>query len=191
MLRRFRNGQDFRAYENLNTSSSDSESTTTTTSEYSGESEEEEVDDDNDQVMDTDEEADVVDATKKPYRFFVFDIECSQDEETRPEQFKHRPILICAEMICTECISAGVKIGGANDNNINIPRPVGCVCKGTERMLRRLRAFVVPETDGRCFRFNNFEDANKNPIDDMLDFLTKRAPENAITIALSHNGLIG
>lgn len=186
MLRRFCADQDFHDYENI-ADSSDSESFSIS-SEDSGNEEEEEQREDEDMTMDMNDDVDVVDVTKA-YRFFVFDVECSQDEEAKPGQFKHRPMLICAEMICTECISAGIVIGGINNrNNINIPRPAGCVCKGGDRMMRRFRGFVVPETEGRCFRFDNFDDADKNPVDDMLDFLTKRAPQNAITIALSHNG---
>lgn len=133
-----------------------------------------------------------IETSTKPYRFFVFDIECSQDEEMSPGRFKHRPMLVCAELICTECIKAGIKIGNNNNDdnrdNMNPQRPVNCVCKGAERMRRSLRNCVVPGSEGRCFRFDNFDDSSKNPIDGMLNFLTKRAPSNAITIALSHNG---
>lgn len=181
MLRRFCANQGFHDH-GIIEDSSDSESSSISSEESENEEDEEEM------TMDMNEDVNVVDTTK-PYRFFVFDVECSQDEEARPGQFKHKPMLICAEMICTECINAGIIIGGVNNqNNINIPRPVGCVCKGGDRMMRRFRGFVVPETEGRCFRFDNFDDAGKNPIDDMLDFLTKRAPQNSITIALSHNG---
>ena len=37
----------------------------------------------------------------KPYRYFIFDIECSQSEEVEAGKFKHVPLLICAELICT------------------------------------------------------------------------------------------
>lgn len=134
------------------------------------------------------DDAALADGTK-PYRFFVFDIECGQEEEAQPGKFRHQPMLICAEMICTECIKVGISIGrNNNNNNINPPRPPTCVCKGAERMRRAMRCHVVPDTDGRCFRFDNFDSPQSSPVDLMLNFLTKRAPSNAITVALSHNG---
>lgn len=124
-----------------------------------------------------------VDGTK-PYRFFVFDIECGQEVEVKPGHFRHQPMLICAELICTECINAGINVG----SNTNPPRPSTCVCKGAERMRRSMRRHVVPDTEGRSFRFDNFDAPETNPVDLMLDFLTKRSHSKAVTVALSHNG---
>lgn len=183
MLQRFQERSD-----TLSTSASDSDSSSEASS--TSEDEEEEVDVDGEEDEDDLDDGESTDPLK-PYRYFVFDIECSQDEQVKPGQFKHRPMLICAELICTACISAGIQIGTCvnnNNNNISQERPQNCVCGGADRMQRAMRPFVVPNTDGRCFRFDNFDEPDQNPVDKMLDFLTKKAPKNAITIALSHNG---
>ena len=121
-----------------------------------------------------------------PYRYFIFDIECAQEAEVQPGRFKHEPLLVCAELICTECIKEGIKIG-ANDNP---PRPDTCICKGAEFINHRVRRWVVPGSDGRQFQFHNFDDANINPLDEMLNFLCNHGPKECATLALSHNGII-
>ena len=121
----------------------------------------------------------------KPYRYFVFDIECTQDEEVQPGRFKHHPLLVCAELICTECITAGVKIDGTD----NPPRPDKCICRGAGFINHRVRRWVVPDSDGRKFRFHNFDDATINPFDEMLNFLCNHGPKETNTLALSHNGI--
>ena len=55
-------------------------------------------------------------------------------------------------------------------------------------MRRSMRRHVVPDTEGRSFRFDNFDAPETNPVDLMLDFLTKRSHSKAVTVALSHNG---
>ena len=121
-----------------------------------------------------------------PYRYFIFDIECVQEAEVQPGRFKHEPLLVCAELICTECIKIGIKIG-ANDNP---PRPDKCICKGAEFINHRVRRWVVPGSDGRQFQFHNFDDASINPLDEMLNFLGNYGPKECATLALSHNGII-
>ena len=66
----------------------------------------------------------------KPYRFVFFDVECAQENEIQPGRFKHEPLLLCAEEICSRCIEIGVKIGA----KINHKRPPGCVCRNAEKM---------------------------------------------------------
>ena len=120
----------------------------------------------------------------KPYRYFVFDIECAQENEMQPGRFKHEALLVCAELICTECISSGIRIGAVD----NPPRPDTCICKGADFINRRVRHWVVPNTDGRQFQFHNFNDPNIQPLDEMLNFLCNHGPKNTSTLALSHNG---
>ena len=120
----------------------------------------------------------------KPYRYFVFDIECSQEDEIQPGRFKHEALLVCAELICTECINNGIRIGAAN----NPLRPDTCICKGADFINHRVRRWVVPNTDGRQFQFHNFDDPNIQPLDEMLNFLCNHGPKNTSTLALSHNG---
>jgi hypothetical protein len=120
-------------------------------------------------------------------RYFAFDIECSQEEEMvgKPGVYKHRPILVCAEIICTVCISAGVRIG-----HVDSPaRPPGCCCNDSPRLNWRARRWLVPNTDGRRFQFHSFDDANIDPVGEMLSYLTNHGPKTVPTIALSHNGL--
>lgn len=121
----------------------------------------------------------------KPYRYFIFDIECMQDEETQPGRFKHEAILVCAELICTECIASGIKIDGED----NPRRPDTCICRGSEFINHRARRWVVKESDGRKFQFHNFDDAKINPLDEMLNFLCNHGPTRTNTLALSHNGM--
>ena len=124
-------------------------------------------------------------ATKaKLYRYFIFDIECAQENEVQPGRFKHEALLVCAELICTECIDNGIRIGAAG----NPPRPDTCICKGAELINRRVSRWVVPNTDGRQLQFHNFDDARINPLDEMLNFLCNHGPKETNTLALSHNG---
>ena len=122
----------------------------------------------------------------KPYRYFIFDIECEQSNEVTPGQFKHVPLLICAELICTECIAAGIKIGRSEADNP--PRPEKCICKGADTIYGRGRQWVMPNSGGRQFAFHAFDDARINPVDEMLDFLSHHGPLKTNTLALSHNG---
>ena len=121
---------------------------------------------------------------QKPYRYFIFDIECTQENEVQPGRFKHEAILVCAELICTECIKAGIKIG----SDSNPPRPESCICKGADFINRRVQRWVVPNSEGRQFQFHNFDDASINPLDEMLNFLCNHGPKETNTMALSHNG---
>ena len=121
---------------------------------------------------------------QKPYRYFIFDIECTQENEVQPGRFKHEAILVCAELICTECIKVGIKIG----SDSNPPRPESCICKGADFINNRVRRWVVPNSDGRQFQFHNFDDASINPLDEMLNFLCNHGPKETNTLALSHNG---
>ena len=136
-------------------------------------------DDDSDDVRSTS-------AKKKaaPYRLFIFDIECAQENEVQPGRFKHEALLVCAELTCTECINYGIRIG-AEDNP---PRPATCICKGAEFINHRVRRWVVPNTEGRQFQFHNFDDPNISPVDEMLNFLCNHGPKETSTLALSHNG---
>ena len=120
----------------------------------------------------------------KPYRYFIFDIESTQENEIQPGRFKHEALLVCAELICTECISAGIKI----DANNNPPRPSSCICKGADFINHRVRRWVVPNSDGQQFQFHNFDDHHINPLDEMLNFLCNHGPKETNTLALSHNG---
>ena len=80
-------------------------------------------------------------ATKAaPYRYFIFDIECAQENEVSAGRFKHEALLVCAELICTECINKGIRIG-VDDNP---PRPATCICKGADSINHRARRWVVP-----------------------------------------------
>ena len=143
-----------------------------------------------DNETDTDEEeGETEDLSKnkfkaKPYRYFVFDIECTQDEEVQPGRFKHQPLLVCAELICTECIASGIKI----DGTYNPERPETCICRGAGFINYRARRWVVPHSDGRKFQFHNFDDANISPLDEMLNFLCNHGPKETNTLALSNNG---
>ena len=123
----------------------------------------------------------------KPYRYFIFDIECSQSEEVEVGRFKHVPILICAELICTECIAAGIKVGRSTTENP--ARPDTCICKGADTITGRARQWVVPNSGGRQFAFHSFDDGRINPVDEMLTFLTHHGPLKTNTVALSHNGI--
>ena len=126
-------------------------------------------------------------ATKAaPYRYFIFDIECAQENEVSAGRFKHEALLVCAELICTECINKGIRIG-VDDNP---PRPATCICKGADSINHRARRWVVPNTDGRQFQFHNFDDSNISPVDEMLNFLCNHGPKETYTLALSHNGTI-
>ena len=147
-----------------------------------------ETDDETDK--DTDDDDDESTSTSptpkaKPYRYFIFDIECAQENEVQPGRFKHEALLVCAELICTECIKEGIKIGADN----NPPRPATCICKGADFINHRVRRWVVPDSDGRQFQFHNFDDARINPLDEMLNFLCNHGPKNTATLALSHNGI--
>lgn len=121
----------------------------------------------------------------RPYRYFIFDIECSQDNEFTPGRFKHVPMLVCAEQICTRCIEAGIRIDATN----NPRRPIGCVCKWAKVVNGDATKWVVKETEGRKLQFHNFDDPRINPLTEMIDFLTNHGPSNITTIALSHNGI--
>ena len=142
-----------------------------------------ELDDDFDDVSSTSTTT-KAETKVKPYRYFVFDIECAQENEMQPGRFKHEALLVCAELICTECINNGIRIGEVD----NPPRPATCICKGVEFIDRRVRRWVVPNTDGRQFQFHNFDDPNIQPLDEMLNFLCNHGPKNTSTLALSHNG---
>ena len=124
----------------------------------------------------------------KPYRYFIFDIECSQSEEVEAGKFKHVPLLICAELICTECIAAGISVGRSVTDNP--ARPDTCICRGADTITGRGRQWVVPNSGGRQFAFHSFDDRQINPVDEMLDFLAHHGPLKANTVALSHNGSI-
>ena len=144
-----------------------------------------------DETDDDDEEAENEDPSTvkfkaKPYRYFIFDIECTQDEEVQPGRFKHHPLLVCAELICTECIAAGIRIDAVD----NPPRPEKCICRGADFINHRARRWVVPHSDGRKFQFHNFDDATISPLDEMLNFLCNHGPKETNTLALSHNGNI-
>ena len=59
-----------------------------------------ETDDETDE--DSDEDASISTAKTpkvKPYRYFIFDIECAQENEVQPGRFKHEALLVCAELI--------------------------------------------------------------------------------------------
>ena len=135
-----------------------------------------ETDDETDDDDDSNEEVSMTTTTTatkaKPYRFFVFDIECTQENEIQPGRFKHEALLVCAELICTECIKEGIKIGA----DANPPRPATCICKGSEFINRRVRRWVVPNSDGRQFQFHNFDDVRINPLDEMLNNLCNHGP---------------
>ena len=145
-----------------------------------------ETDDETDEDSDADASTSTVEKTPKakPYRYFIFDIECAQEDEVQPGRFKHEALLVCAELICTECINQGIKIG-ADDNP---QRPATCICKGADFINHRVRRWVVPNSDGRQFQFHNFDDATINPLDKMLNFLCNHGPKECATLALSHNG---
>ena len=58
--------------------------------------------DEDDEMADAENEDSANTAPKqKPYRYFIFDIECTQENEVQPGRFKHEAILVCAELICT------------------------------------------------------------------------------------------
>ena len=121
----------------------------------------------------------------KPYRFVFFDVECAQENEVQPGRFKHEPLLLCAEQICSRCIETGVKIG----SNQNPLRPRGCVCRNAEQMRGGANDWVVDGSEGRQLRFHNFDNADLNPMSMFIDFLTKHGPRNITTYAISHNGI--
>ena len=121
---------------------------------------------------------------QRPYRYFIFDVECAQEVETSPGRFKHVPMLVCAEQICTRCIDAGIMIDSPN----NLQRPQGCVCKGADNMKGEAAEWVVQGSDGRKLQFHNFDDTRINPLEQMLDFLTNHGPRSTTTYAISHNG---
>ena len=104
-------------------------------------------------IGDACEDEDEGSQTNKPYRYFIFDIECSQSEEVEVGRFKHVPILICAELICTECIAAGIKVGRSATENP--ARPDTCICKGADTITGRARQRVVPNSGGQ-FAFHSF-----------------------------------
>ena len=141
-----------------------------------------ETDDEDERDADSTDNTSV--AKQKPYRYFIFDIECSQENEVQPGRFKHEALLVCAELICTECIKVGIKI----DSDSNPPRPESCICKGADFINNRVRRWVVPNSDGRQFQFHNFDDPSINPLDEMLNFLCNHGPKETNTLALSHNG---
>ena len=145
-----------------------------------------ETDDETDEDSDDDTSTATAETTPKakPYRYFIFDIECAQENEVLPGRFKHEALLVCAELICTECIKEGIRIG-ADDNP---QRPDSCICKGSDFINRRVRRWVVPDSDGRQFQFHNFDDARINSLDEMLNFLCNHGPKKTATLALSHNG---
>ena len=146
------------------------------------------TDDETDDDSDGDASRSAAETTPKakPYRYFIFAIECAQEDEVQTGRFKHEALLVCAELICTECIKEGIQIG-ADDNP---ERPASCICKGADFINRRVRRWVVPNSDGRQFQFHNFDDARINPLDEMLNFLCNHGPKNTATLALSHNGII-
>lgn len=120
----------------------------------------------------------------RPYRYIIFDVECSQETESIPGRFKHVPMLVCAEQICTRCIEAGIKIDALN----NPERPKGCVCKWAKAVNGDATKWIVNGSDGRKLRFHNFDNASLNPLTEMIDFITNHGPQYITTIAISHNG---
>ena len=116
----------------------------------------------------------------KQYRYFIFDIECAQ-EEVKPGRFKHEALLVCEELICTEFIKESIKIG-ADDNP---PRPDSCICK---EPTSSIEGFGAGWSRIQMVASFNFDDALINPLDEMLNFLCNHGPKNTSTFALSHNG---
>lgn len=119
----------------------------------------------------------------------MFDIECSQDEEMpdQPDRFKHKPLLVCGELICTRCIDTGIRIFGGRIGP-NPCRPPDCRCGGADRFSLSARRWLVPGSEGRQFQFHCFDDPQIDPLKEMLDMLTNHGPKEIPTIALSHNG---
>ena len=105
------------------------------------------------------------------YRYFIFDIECSQDEICENGTFKHKPILVCGEMLCTACIDVGIQI----DSKMNTKRPLDCICRGNEKCQGMARQWIVPNSDGRKFCFHNFDNYEIDSIGEMLEFLTNHS----------------
>jgi len=97
---------------------------------------------------------------------------------------KHKPILVMGDIICTPCIDNGIKIR----ENVAVPRPRAPKCCCNTINMRNVGNWFIPKTEDRRLCFHNFEDPEKNPLDNMLDFLLDHGPKNVTTLALSHNG---
>jgi len=119
-------------------------------------------------------------------RYFFFDIECCQDRPmtNKPEQMKHRPILIMADVICAYCIDSGIKIR-ENVQGI-LRRTENCNCGPTQ--FRNGGDWFVKGTEARRLKFHSFNNPEANPVDEMISFLFDHGAQNSTTIALSHNG---
>jgi len=119
-------------------------------------------------------------------RYFFFDIECCQDRPmpNKPEQMKHRPILVMADVICAHCIDSGNKI----KENVQgvVRRDVECSC-GPTRLING-RDWFIKGTEARRLEFHSFDNPETNPVDEMINFLFDHGDQNTTTIALSHNG---
>jgi hypothetical protein len=177
---------------------------------------------------------------RKQVRFVLFDVESElvaaddDDEEEEeeeegavfqqnrpppPQQCTHRPLLVCAEVLCERCMDAGVHV-----EREPMRRAPGCFCGGAVGPEQRARwcypvdpqflagtpAQVMPE-DGMNWRrlaFHQFGNAIAAPIAQhqqqhqqqhqhssamaqFVDFLLYHGPANkgVRTIALSHNGV--
>ena len=119
-------------------------------------------------------------------RYFFFDIECCQDRPmpNNPEQMKHCPILVMADVICAYCIDKGIKI----KENVQgaVHRDEKCSC-GPIRV-RNGGNWHIKGTEARRLKFESFDNPENNPVEQMITFLFDHGDYNTTTIALSHNG---
>ena len=135
---------------------------------------------------------------KRPLRFFIFDAECSQNlpliDDNNRVRSKHIPLLIVGEIICENCITAGVQPTvlrqqqqqQQQQQRLHVDE---CVCGNLNRQRwDGARRWVLPDTDGRMMAFHVFDDPNVNPVAEMLNFLLNHGPRGIDTICLAHNG---
>nr|CAD2199872.1 unnamed protein product [Meloidogyne enterolobii] len=137
---------------------------------------------------------------RPPIRFCFFDAETSQDENIQItcniNGYIHVPILIIAEVICENCIKAGITIEDAGQ------RAEGCFC-GKPRGARWRNwcspPFKNAEGDNTTFPdkisfnprrlfFHSFDNENESPVDQFLDYLLHHGSQQVLTICIAHNG---
>ena len=79
-----------------------------------------ETDDETDDDSDGDASRSATETTPKtkPYRCFIFDIECAQEDEVQTGRFKHEALIVCAELIYTECSNRESKLAPKTTQNV-------------------------------------------------------------------------
>lgn len=164
----------------------------------------------------------------KRVRFLFWDVECEQVAEQEGEgevaedddddevqnlalMKRHRPLLVCAEVLCERCIAQGVRIEREPQR-----RAPGCFCGVPWRGPNR-RRWAMPigadafEEDGgeagvldampaeqmppdglnprRLHFFHDRATDRRTPIAQFVDFLLHTGPTNVCTVMLAHNGV--